>query len=163
MGYSYYRFANSTTCISCDNGTITADVSDEIGAIQYFISPFIGANNGNIFLLLPPGIYEICINDSNQCIVCKTNTIFEDPTGLNENNECGFSIFPNPAHSEISIHSKNLFDNKFCSLEDIQGRKLIYGQLENGNTQIDLTKLSPGVYFIRIYGNERRVLKFIKE
>lgn len=154
---------SSTTCIGCDNGTITADVANEIGSIQYFITPAIGTSIGNVFSLLPPGIYEICISDSNQCVVCKTDTIFEDPTGLNENIEIAFSVFPNPAREEILIHLNNLSYNKFYSVEDVQGRKLLIGNIEENVTRVDLTGLLPGLYYIRTNDSSQKFQRFIKE
>jgi hypothetical protein len=58
-------------------------------------------------------------------------------------------VFPNPARSgKIQIKYK---DFSSVQILDIYGNKV----LENAQTEIDVSSLSKGLYFIRLYSNEQ--------
>lgn len=88
-------------------------------------------------------------------------------TGIEEvNYSNAFSIFPNPATDKIVIHFAN--EN---SVESTVQLLNIYGQVvsnfilhktQKENMELDISHLSPGVYFIRFAGIRNGVEKFVK-
>ena len=81
--------------------------------------------------------------------------------GLNEitNN---ISIYPNPSNGIIAISTDNNLPN-FVSVYDIAG-KLLYSELINSNSTIDLSEYKSGAYIVEILNNnntytERVILK----
>ena len=76
------------------------------------------------------------------------------------------SLFPNPANDYLSIDCKNLFQSKNIKLQlyNIQGNLLKEIQ-ENGLMKpIDISELSPGIYFVNIISSKiNKTLKFIKK
>jgi hypothetical protein len=69
-----------------------------------------------------------------------------------------FNIFPNPAHSTISIASNT--SNFDYSIFDTSGRIMLSGKCKNDNQVIDVSEFLPGVYFIRIGEEMLRVVVF---
>jgi hypothetical protein len=69
-----------------------------------------------------------------------------------------FSVYPNPAHSKITIEINNDKDeNAVISLSDISGRTLLSNNVElvNGRftADLELSQLAPGAYFIAVEKN----------
>ena len=69
-----------------------------------------------------------------------------------------FSIYPNPSNEAISIKSKDL-TNLDVTVLDVNGRVL----LKTTKNQFNISKLTSGVYFIRVKsGNSESVKRFVK-
>lgn len=81
-------------------------------------------------------------------------------SGMNENKENGFSIYPNPASSIINISLKQQSDFKLA-LYNTNGQKLV----ENKNQKtIDVSDFKSGIYLMRIQqGAAYFQQKFIKQ
>ncbi|MFK7782024.1 T9SS type A sorting domain-containing protein [Psychroserpens sp.] len=74
-----------------------------------------------------------------------------------------FSVFPNPAHSKLTIQSKVGMHN--ISIVDINGRLLnMIDNLDVSlNVTLDVENLSDGIYFLKIQAeNNEQVIRFIK-
>jgi len=70
----------------------------------------------------------------------------------------GIKLFPNPVKDTLNINLKSSSSNK-VSILDMNGRK-IYSTVYNGATiNMDVSKYSSGVYFVKVNNS---VLKFIK-
>jgi hypothetical protein len=82
-----------------------------------------------------------------------------DPLGIAESNISTLSIYPNPAHNNITVLS-DLFTGKNFSVLDNSGRVLITGILQN-RTELQLEDLSKGIYYLMINGQAKRY-KIIK-
>jgi hypothetical protein len=82
-------------------------------------------------------------------------------TNLNEHNTLrGFSVYPNPAANHININSSGN-DLEQVSVFDINGKCVLTSEKQHN---IDVSNLSPGLYFIRIKTNQGEFShKFIKE
>jgi len=68
------------------------------------------------------------------------------------------NIYPNPVETFITIHPAN---NKSLSVLNLLGevvlQKTISGMEEN--LQLDVSFLSPGIYFVRVGGESRKFIK----
>ena len=73
-------------------------------------------------------------------------------------------IYPNPAKNKITISSSALTSNTQLSIFNVSGEKVIERQLTDTETQIDISALPRGVYFVRLQ-NEKMVEvgKMVKE
>ncbi|HMT29336.1 MAG TPA: T9SS type A sorting domain-containing protein [Bacteroidia bacterium] len=80
--------------------------------------------------------------------------LFETFTGVNEmvvESETNIHIFPVPAFDKIKINS-NLADDITYRICSMNGTEISEGQLlvSNSENEIDLTKLSSGIYFVEL-------------
>jgi hypothetical protein len=108
-----------------------------------------------------------------------TTYIFSNATGCNDQAEVEaacltaeeeirsgmeITITPNPSKDKITISSPALKGNTQLSIFNVSGEKVIERQLTDNETQIDISTLSRGVYFVRVQ-NEMMVEvgKMIKE
>jgi hypothetical protein len=75
-----------------------------------------------------------------------------------------FSLFPNPASSVLNITWTSREQLHTVAVTDLTGRELLTKQINSngqGTTQMDISNLPAGVYFIKIDHTETR--KFVKE
>ena len=61
-----------------------------------------------------------------------------------------FSLYPNPTNGIINIDYANFFGGEKLQVIDIQGRVLVTQELEKTNSTVDISNLSPNVYFLKI-------------
>jgi len=75
-------------------------------------------------------------------------------TGIKEpqNRSPLFVLYPNPTHSMLTIRSSSETAFSYQIL-DISGRKIMAGVYEGNNTQLDLSSLKPGLYFMHAWTN----------
>jgi len=69
-----------------------------------------------------------------------------------------FSIYPNPANDKIQIKLKNL-ENQEVEILDVKGGLMFKGKLIEMLSTIDVSKLSNGIYFVKL---QNEILKFVK-
>lgn len=86
--------------------------------------------------------------------------------GVNENNTFNnFSFYPNPATNLLTIESKSIVSNKeLATIYDLTGKLLMQFSLTGEKTTIDISSLTPGIYFLSLYDGEQTLQrKFIKQ
>ena len=92
---------------------------------------------------------------------CATNTFYNhyDPLIFNSisNEKFEINIFPNPSNGTFTL---NGFENKKISIHiyDVLGKQQLYNLHDN---EISLNNVSPGIYFIMIYHNNKKYTKRI--
>ncbi len=75
-----------------------------------------------------------------------------------------FSIIPNPSKDKITISSPSITDNTHLSVFNVSGEKVLEKQLTDTETQIDISALPRGVYFVRVRNEKMvEVEKMVKE
>jgi hypothetical protein len=93
--------------------------------------------------------------------------IFYDPeTNINSqlDKDTFFDIFPNPTKDKITFSSSDLISNYQLSIFNLSGEKVFERQLTNTETQIDISALPRGVYFVRVQDEKSvEVGKMVKE
>ncbi len=89
--------------------------------------------------------------------------IVQNPTGIIDNNlSPDFTVFPNPSDNLLTIRTNsNLAGTQFF-ITDPTGRLVFNGKLVDDNTPIDISKLSPGIYVIRMEGQRKQSIKLVK-
>jgi hypothetical protein len=78
--------------------------------------------------------------------------------GIAGNNKTGFKLFPNPARDILNIETE-LRENTNIEIYNISGCKISTYLMSENHYYINISKLTPGLYFIKV-GNS--VQKFVK-
>lgn len=81
----------------------------------------------------------------------------------NDNVFEGFKYYPNPVKNTFAV-STNLFEIQELNVVDLSGKTLISNLVNDFKSEIDFSKLSKGMYFVKIksFGNEK-IIKVFKE
>jgi hypothetical protein len=73
-------------------------------------------------------------------------------------------IYPNPANEKITVLASDLTSNTRLSMFSISGQQHIDMPITEPETQIDITTLPGGIYFVRLQNEKRvEVVKMVKE
>ena len=73
-------------------------------------------------------------------------------------------IFPNPAEEKVKIYLSDITGSALLSLFDVNGKKVIERSLQERKTQIDISALPRGVYFVRVQDEKMtEVTKLVKQ
>ena len=107
--------------------------------------------------------YQFLAWDDNNTDNPRTITVTEDATysasfvensGIEKNNVSKISIIPNPASDMIYITSSETISG--IEIVNVMGQVVFQMEANEGNAICNVSDLSNGIYFIRIYGNEKR-------
>jgi polyhydroxybutyrate depolymerase len=71
-------------------------------------------------------------------------------------NEIDFEVYPNPVSNEVQL-STNTFDNQRYTICGLNGKTLVTGVLSGPITAIDLSKVSAGMYLIKIGASSMKI------
>ena len=75
-----------------------------------------------------------------------------------------FVFYPNPAKDILTVEFSSNASNTSIEIFTLQGKKIIHKRIENNIQNIDISKLSNGIYFIKATNNnESSIKKFVKE
>lgn len=90
-----------------------------------------------------------------------TADIYDDPNNLVERTSSNFGIYPNPCKDELRISGRAIrTDVRIISSKG----KLVQQVNVNSGSSVDVSSLSPGVYFVLLTsGSEHTIEKLIKE
>lgn len=78
-------------------------------------------------------------------------------------NQTGIHVFPNPSIDVITIQAGNEQVGLNYLIADERGRKVSKGKLNNTSTRVDISRLSPGIYFVKIGDLNKETVKIIKQ
>lgn len=68
-------------------------------------------------------------------------------------------VYPNPANSYVNIELPNELSDAQISIVDAVGRSVISSSVTSGFSQIDVSALNEGTYFVKIIANDEVVTK----
>lgn len=110
-----------------------------------------------------PDTYTIKLTDANNCKDTIVFTISE-PVGLPEiSSDALFLMYPNPANSWVELVFTNI-SNRKISITDGQGKTWLLFTSTQRNERLDVSSLSPGLYFIKLEDETGiHIKKFIKQ
>ncbi|MCF8465365.1 MAG: PKD domain-containing protein, partial [Flavobacteriales bacterium] len=113
------------------------------------------------------GVYQVTLTVTNACgiqsVTLTVNTVF---TGIATAQTNGFSLYPNPASTELFLQSNLAMDEKVqLDIVSITGPLIrstqITGIQADNRTQINVNGLAQGVYYLRVVsGQQQSVLRF---
>jgi hypothetical protein len=114
-----------------------------------------------IIVRWPSGLVDELINPAfNQ-----SNLIIEGSNPLSTESviASNFSVYPNPANNQVTI-TTNLSDDMSLMMYDITGKLILTKSTFNNQTDLDISGVNSGVYFIHLTsGNKKYVHKLIKQ
>jgi photosystem II stability/assembly factor-like uncharacterized protein len=93
-------------------------------------------------------------------------TFIDNTTRLIKKNLDQLIIYPNPASTTLSIKNQRFISNEciLISILDLRGKVQIEKSISGNDSQIDISSLPPGLYFVRLESDIRvEVGKFIKQ
>lgn len=76
--------------------------------------------------------------------------VVDTTAGVNDLSKSLFSLYPNPANSEVFVSAKEAFDNGLATIFNVSGQLVLEQKLNDGETKIDTSKLQNGVYMLRL-------------
>jgi len=93
--------------------------------------------------------------------VMKYDSVF---VGINELQQSKFSIYPNPASVKITIETYGETQGGNLAIVNIEGQQLITYQITQPKTQLDISSLPRGVYFVRVTNDKTSdIRKLVKK
>ena len=99
--------------------------------------------------------------DSNKATVMKYDSVYMDIKKLIRP---GLSIYPNPATDKITIERSTTPVKSQLTMMNLNGEEVLTRNLIKPKTQIDISNLPSGVYFVRVTNDKTvEVGKFIKK
>ena len=111
---------------------------------------------------VPGGInYQIGVPFGNLILLIDTLRCNSTYSIMERNNTHVISIFPNPTTDNITIIIPK---NATMYILNIQGQIIMQQQIQQGKTNIDVSRLAKGVYILKSSNNEStEVMRFVKE
>jgi PKD repeat protein len=113
------------------------------------------------------GIYNVTLTVTNDCgssnVTVTVNTL---NTGIANAERNSFSLYPNPASTDLYLNSTLSLDEKVqLDIVSISGQLIQSTQIPNiqanSRTQVNVNGLAQGVYYLRVIsGQEQSVLRF---
>jgi uncharacterized repeat protein (TIGR01451 family) len=125
--------------------------SQSHGFVQYRIKPNANIQIGDT-MSGQAGIYF----DFNP--VVDTNTITTtvmSTAGVNDPDEKGFVMYPNPASSNIAISMQNM-DRAEVQLTDVLGKTVMKTTIDATMQSVDVSSLKTGIYFVTLNADGRK-------
>ncbi len=113
--------------------------------------------------------YSVTITTPEGCTATDNINVMVNPcTSIdNENSDMGVEVYPNPTNGIVNLSiAGNISNSLEINIFDIAGKVVISKTHESGteNVKIDMSELSDGVYFVKIYnGSDIVVKKIVKE
>lgn len=114
--------------------------------------------------------YQIEIISPNACSPYKsTNSIrsniaTNNPLSVDKKSILDLKIYPNPTLNYLIIETTELAKECTLSILNLKGQELIKQIIKGSKTQIDISNLAKGVYFVKLIANKTvGVRKIIKE
>jgi hypothetical protein len=125
-----------------------------------------GSGSGNVRALAVNACATGQAVQQRVLVTCRTET----PEAAIENNAASensiqFSIYPNPGTDRltISINDEMVQGQKPVQILDVLGKQVWEGRLTQNLTEVDMSNLPSGMYFIRIVGAESAPQRWIKQ
>jgi hypothetical protein len=169
----YFRFSTDTLSYSFDNVSYTNESTFQVNGNIFTIHDLLGT----VCTITDTGRYTFLIrNDSlkftlkNDLCISRSNALTTQyyvafHLGIHPMNQLttNISVYPDPANDLITIKISGEKAGNNLTIMNIEGRKLIDRQITGSSTQIDISTLPSGVYFVRVTNHRTmQVGKFIK-
>ena len=137
----------------------SADPIGSHGYITFMIKPLAGYDVGDVI----PNTASIYF-DYNPAIITNTfTTTFVDNLAVDDFEATAVSLWPNPAHSVLYVSdSANAISG--LVIYDVSGKEVMRATPSGENATMDVTPLSPGLYFVEVQSNSKKIVrKLLKE
>jgi hypothetical protein len=148
----------NTTCIACANGSIDLTVTGGTPSYQYLWSDsMITQDLQNLI----SGTYSVCVTDANNCSLCDTFTVVDQPTGVQTIfNTSDVTAYPNPIVNEVTIlNTWASTEPIHYSLFTLTGQQLFCESFKGAEFQINVSEFANGMYMLQMVGENTQTIK----
>jgi len=142
--------------------------ADEDGATYQWINcndnTAISGEINQSYTAIANGNYAVIITSANGC--SDTSACFAiTAVGISESDlQNAISISPNPANDIINLKVNSSMLGSTYRMIETTGRVILTGKIASENSEIDISNLSKGIYFLEILINgKRQTLKIVKQ
>ncbi len=159
---------SSSIVVIPDNGMVRPIINTNVTISELIIEKGKGsAENPDIMVNATLNVTGLSKSIEGNSFICGEGAVYMNDkegnfdlcaTEVSEINETSFSIFPNPATSQITITSDYLTQTELI-IYDMSGRIVSKNIFDETIANIDISTLSDGVYYVRLNG---KIEKFIK-
>ncbi|MCG3166922.1 MAG: hypothetical protein POELPBGB_02705 [Bacteroidia bacterium] len=119
-------------------------------AIEYYSTNAVEASR---VILLPSSGYQPVVGS----VVQFDDLAFVTSTGIDENTNYAFNVYPNPATDELFV--KNPYSQTLTmKIYDVTGKKVSELNIGINTTRTNISTYSPGVYLYTLTGNNSEIL-----
>ena len=152
-GMAVYTATDSN---NCGAGLTEIDCNDDIGGGNTFSRiNLTGRRNETLFVRVYPAV----IQQTGTFNICAAKTAI---LGVENENLLSFNLFPNPAKDFVNIKVNQLSSNKLdVSLYSLDGKMVLSTSksIQNNQTQLDVSNLKSGMYFLKITNDDKELVK----
>lgn len=142
----------NSTCIGCADGSI--DVTVNGGTPLYSYLWDIGEITEDLSILLA-GTYELCVTDDNGCVQCDTYFVLDAGTGIDDLNESGISVYPNPVIDFATIKiNANGNEMSLLKIYSSLGQNVFETTFSGNEYQLSAKTFSKGLYSLQIHNSK---------
>jgi len=141
--------------------TITANLSG--GTYQWVECPGFSVLNGETnqsFTATQNGDYAVIITDANGCTDTSTCVTIDD-VSLSKFDKNNIKVYPNPASNNLVIEVDESYMNAKISINDSKGAEVLNSSLKSKVSNIDLSDLVNGVYYLEVESSQERMIQKI--
>ena len=129
------------------HGYIVFQVKPKPGYVIGDIIP----NSANIYFDFNPAIV------TEPCLTEFVNTLSTNTFALND-----LQLYPNPIKNIVSISNTSTIDT--IAITSVLGQEILRKSVNDLQTEIDLSSLSNGIYFVKVSANDQeKTIKIVKE
>ncbi|MDB5284762.1 MAG: Peptidase family protein [Bacteroidota bacterium] len=156
------QFNTVTTDPTNGQNNGTASVADITGGTPpYNTIRWSNGETSNTATDLSAGTYVVTVVDQNGCQQSATITL-NNVTGINSiSNDMSFSVYPNPAKTEIMVQLSKFESGTTVSVKNVLGQTMISQSVTDLQSQVNLSNFSDGVYFVVVKQAEKIAVKEI--
>jgi choice-of-anchor B domain-containing protein len=116
---------------------------------------------GSFFVPEFTGTYTVGTTDANGCEAVSESIEVELISSVSAPLPQGWNIYPNPASDWLMVETPGVNEGLFA-LYDLMGRAVVNGRLEGEQTEIGVSRLASGVYFLEVWaGGYRERVKVV--
>ena len=116
------------------------------------------------YMAIPASLVEIHSNGTGCSSKAEVDTVCRHLSLENSTLNTGFKTYPNPSSQFIMIETERIFKECTLNIFDLSGCTLIESRINDRKTPVDIGKLPPGIYIVRIMHQEGvSNFKLIKE
>ena len=143
--------------------TVQGDTLTDLSGVSqqwYKGNMLIPGATSKVYIAPGPGNYSVLITDNNNCQELSNAVLIS--TGLGEiNAPVDFTLYPNPVgeKGQILIRTLPVSTGKSLKVFDVSGQLILQTKIKWPQTELDLSQLASGVYFVELQGITKKVVK----
>ena len=147
-----YNAAGSSMGLSQNGGTTSETLNLNLSAGTYYVRVYGwgGSNSAT-------SCYTLKVQTNTATIEYNAGTHFN--AGV-----LSTTVFPNPANATLNYRIQGLSGPALLTITDLQGRQIMESYTKETNSQLNISSLSAGFYFLRVQDENKNsnVIKFLK-